>query len=214
MSKSTAKQSTTAHPLDPLSEAEIAAACSILKTKKKLGPDTRFGFVQLEEPSKASVLAWTPGKPVPRQAAATVFDCKTGATHQAVVDFTAKLVASWIEHPTKTYPYGQPPIIIEEFFKVGEIVKADAGWLKAVKRRGLTDAEIELVQVDPFSSGYFAREVEKGRRLVSAVSYYREHLKDNGYAHPIEGVVALVDLIEGRVVDLVDETEIVPIPKT
>ena len=60
----------------------------------------------------------------------------------------------------------------------------------------LTDKDIELVQVDPFSAGYFDREVEKGRRLVSAVSYWREDLKDNGYAHPIEGVVALVDLIE------------------
>ncbi len=83
-----------------------------------------------------------------------------------------------------------------------------------MKRRGLTDKDIELVQVDPFSAGYFGRDVKKGRRLVCAVSYYRGDLKDNGYAHPIEGVVALVDLIEGKVVDLVDEAEIVPIPKT
>ncbi len=74
-----------------------------------------------------------------------------------------------------------------------------------MKRRGLDDADIELVQVDPFSAGYFNREVEKGRRLVSAVSYWRRDAKDNGYAHPIEGVVALVDLIEDRVVQLVDE---------
>ena len=73
--------------------------------------------------------------------------------------------------------------------------------------------DIELVQVDPFSAGYFDREVEKGRRLVSAVSYWRKDAKDNGYAHPIEGVVALVDLIENKVVQLVDEPDIVPIPK-
>jgi primary-amine oxidase len=204
----------TPHPLDPLSEAELAAACRILKTKKKLGPHTRFGFVQLEEPAKAEVLAWKPGLSARRRAAATVFDCQTGRTFLGVVDLTAKSVESWVEHPTKSHPYGQPPVIIEEFFKVGDIVKSDAGWRKAMKRRGLSDKDIDLVQVDPFSAGYFGRAVEQGRRLVSAVSYYREDIKDNGYAHPIEGVVALVDLIAGTVVDLVDEADIIPIPKT
>ncbi len=77
----------------------------------------------------------------------------------------------------------------------------------------MKDEDIELVQVDPFSAGYFDREVEKGRRLVSAVSYWRKDIKDNGYAHPIEGVVALVDLIENKIVHLVDEPDIIPIPK-
>jgi primary-amine oxidase len=160
------------HPLDPLSQAELAAACDILKSEKRLGPDTRFGFVQLEEPAKADVLGWKPGRPLQRRAAATVFDSKTGATHLAVVDLGSKTVAAWREHPTKTFPYGQPPVIIEEFFKVGDIVKADAGWRRAMQRRGLTDKDIDLIQVDPFSAGYFDREVEKGRRLVSAVSYW------------------------------------------
>ncbi len=201
------------HPLDPLSEAEITLACELLKTQKRLSPSTRFAFVQLEEPPKADVLAWEPGKPLMRRAATTVFDTKTGATHIGIVDLEKKKVVSWIEHPSKEFPYGQPPVIIEEFFKVGEIVKKDANWRKAVKRRGLTDADIDLVQVDPFSAGYFDREVEKGRRLVSAVSYYRAGPKDNGYAHPIEGVVALVDLIEEKVVQLVDDPEVIPIPK-
>jgi primary-amine oxidase len=208
------KAAASAHPLDPLSEAEIAAACALLKSLKTLGPDFRFGFVQLEEPAKADVLAWKPGQAVARCAAATVFDGKTGAAFIGVVDIGAKAMVSWTEHPTKTFPYGQPPVIIEEFFKVGDIVKADPGWRKAMTRRGLTDKEIDLVQVDPFSAGYFGREVEKGRRLVSAVSYWRESEKDNGYAHPIEGVVALVDLIAGKVVHLVDEADIIPIPKT
>ena len=122
-------------------------------------------------------------------------------------------MTGWLEYSTKAHPYGQPPITIEEVFKVGDIVKADADWRRAMKRRGLTDADIELVQVDPFSAGYFDREVEKGRRLVSAVSYWRKDIKDNGYAHPIEGVVALVDLIENKIVHLVDEPDIIPIPK-
>src|SRR5262249_27628602 len=178
------------------------------------GPHTRFTHVQLEEPSKSDILAWTPGAKIARRAAATLFDCKTGATHVATVDLARETITTWREHPTKQHPYGQPPITIEEVFKVGELVKKDAGWRHAMTRRGLSDDEIALVQVDPFSAGYFAREVEQGRRLVSAVSYWRADPKDNGYAHPIEGVVALVDLIESRVVHLVDEPERVPNPKT
>jgi primary-amine oxidase len=213
-SRYSARSATTLrHPLDPLSKAEVAAACAILKTMKKLGPNTRFIHVQLEEPAKADVLGWKPDAQPHRRACSILFDCKTGATHTAVVDLQAKTIVSWNEHPTRAHPYGQPPITIEEVFKVGDIVKADAGWRRAMKRRGLNDKDIALVQVDPFSAGYFNRKVEKGRRLVSAVAYWRRAIKDNGYAHPIEGVVALVDLIECKVVQLVDEPDIIPIPK-
>jgi primary-amine oxidase len=201
------------HPLDPLSEAEVTLASEILTKEKRLGPHARFTHVQLEEPAKSDVLGWEPAAGLPRQAAVTLFDSKTGATHVATVDLDSKRVTAWREYSTKAHPYGQPPITIEEVFKVGDIVKADADWRQAMKRRGLKDDDIELVQVDPFSAGYFDREVEKGRRLVSAVSYWRRDLKDNGYAHPIEGVVALVDLIENRIVHLVDEPDIIPIPK-
>jgi primary-amine oxidase len=203
----------TTHPLDPLSEAEVTLASNILRSAKNLGEDIRFTHVQLEEPAKADVLGWAPDARLARHAAATLFDCKTGVTHLATVDLASKAVTTWDEHPTRVHPYGQPPVTIEEVFKVGDIVKADKSWRAAMSRRGLSDAEIDLVQVDPFSAGYFDREVEKGRRLVSAVSYWRRDARDNGYAHPIEGVVALVDLIENRVVHLVDEPDIVPIPK-
>ncbi|HLZ01644.1 MAG TPA: primary-amine oxidase [Bradyrhizobium sp.] len=204
---------TALHPLNPLSEAEVMLAFDVLRREKRLGADIRFTHVQLEEPAKPEVLLWNPGAKSPRRAAATLFDCKTGVTHIATVDLEAQTVIAWREHLTKVHPYGQPPVTIEEVFKVGDIVKRDPAWRHAMQRRGLSDADIELVQVDPFSAGYFDREVEKGRRLVSAVSYWRKDAKDNGYAHPIEGVVALVDLIENRVVHLVDESDIVPIPK-
>src|SRR5262245_27166428 len=135
-----------AHPLDPLSEAEVATACDIIKRQKGVGPDARFTHVQLAEPDEADVLGWNPAAKFPRCASATLFDCKTGATHIATVDLGTHSITAWREHPTKAHPYGQPPITIEEVFKVGDIVKADAGWRRAMQRRGLTDAEIELVQ--------------------------------------------------------------------
>jgi primary-amine oxidase len=195
------------HAFDPLSESEIASAVSFIKKEKALDEHTRFSFVFLHEPSKGET------NPT-RQAAMTILNVKTGFVAQAVVDITLQKLVSFTPRDTSKAPYGQPMVMIEEFFKAEAIVKADSGWRKAMMRRGLSDTEIELVQVDPFSAGYFGREVEKGKRLVSAVSYYRENIKDNGYSHPIEGVVALVDLIAEQVVHLVDEEKIIPIPKT
>src|SRR5688572_12558544 len=108
-----------AFPLDPLSEAEVALAADVLVREKQLGSDTRFTHVQLEEPAKADILAWQPHASLPRRAAVTLFDCRTGATHIATVDLAKQQVAAWREHLTKVHPYGQPPVTIEEVFKVG-----------------------------------------------------------------------------------------------
>ena len=134
-----------------------------------------------------------------------VFDAQSGETHEAVVNLTRGSLVSWVLHVTDVAPYGQPPVLVEDFFNCDQIVKADEGWRNAIKRRGLTDEDIKLVQVDPFSAGNFGFPLEAGKRVVRAVSYYRESLKDNAYSHPIEGVVAVVDLIGKRVLQLVDD---------
>jgi primary-amine oxidase len=203
----------SAHPLDPLSAEEILSACELLKASKKLGAELRFAMVHLHEPAKAEVLAYKAGEPVERSAFLMVFDAKTGKTHEAVVNLTLGTLVSWVQHLTDAPPYGQPPVLVEDFFNCDKVVKADEGWRNAVKRRGLTDDDIKLVQVDPFSAGNFGFPLEAGKRVVRAVSYYRESLKDNAYSHPIEGVVAVVDLIGKRVLQLVDDEVVIPVPK-
>jgi primary-amine oxidase len=204
----------TAHPLDPLSTAEILRACALLKAIKGLGSELRFAMVHLHEPPKTEVLAFKAGDSMERSAFLMVFDATTGETHEAVVNLTRGTVVSWVQHFTDAAPYGQPPVLVEDFFNCADIVKADEGWRNAIKRRGLTDEDIKLVQVDPFSAGNFGFPLEAGKRVVRAVSYYRESLKDNAYSHPIEGVVAVVDLIAKRVLQLVDDEVVVPVPKT
>jgi primary-amine oxidase len=145
-----------------------------------------------------------------RSAFLMVFDAHTGVAHEAVVNLTRVSLVSWVQHVTD----GQPPVLVEDFINCDLIVKADEGWRNALKRRGLTDEDIKLVQVDPFSAGNFGFPLEAGKRVVRAVSYYRASLKDNAYSHPIEGVVAVVDLIAKRVLQLVDDEVVVPVPKT
>ncbi len=203
------------HPLDPLSLEEVGRACEIVRRDRRLDESCRFAITELREPSKAEVLAHDGADPsFTREAFAVVIDGSSGETCEAVVDLAVGKVVSWVRLPLDATPYGQAPIMIDDFENAERIVKADPAWREAVKKRGLTDAEIELVQVDPFSAGYLGHEREHGRRLVRAVSYWRESVTDNGYAHPIEGVVAVVDLLNHVVLDLIDDGRIVPIPRT
>ncbi|GAB4069169.1 primary-amine oxidase [Ancylobacter sonchi] len=202
-----------AYPLDPLSLDEIAAAVSLLRAEKALGETVRFPMVRLEEPAKADLAGFRAGEVPPRLAFVLTLDIASGASFEAIVDLSAGRVASFERLPTDEFPYGQPPIMIEEFLRAEETVKADPAWRAAVAKRGITEEDLPLVQIDPFSAGYFDRDGERGKRIVRCVAYWRGDIRDNGYAHPIEGVVAVFDLIANRIIHLIDEEKIVPVPK-
>ncbi len=204
---------TVTYPLDPLSLTEIASAVALLREGRKLAPTVRFPIVRLEEPTKTDLAAHRLGGSLPRLAFILAMDISNGETFEGIVDLTSGEVTSYIRLPLDQLPYGQPPVMLCEFETVEGTVKSDPRWIAAVKKRGITDEDIPLIQIDPFSSGYFGREFEKGKRIVRAVSYWREDIRDNGYAHPIEGLVAVVDLIANRVVDLVDDEKIIPVPR-
>jgi len=58
--------------------------------------------------------------------------------------------------------------------------------------------------VDPWSSGNFGREEEQTVRLSRTLSWVKTGPKENGYAHPIEGVIAVVDLNKMEVLRVED----------
>jgi primary-amine oxidase len=170
-------------------------------------------MVELREPPKDEVIAFKPGSYFSRTAFVLAIDRSNGATIEFDVDLREKRIASRRVLPFDSAPYGQPPIMIDDFMNAEQIVKNDEAWRIAVMKRGLSEKDLERVQVDPFSAGCFDRENENGKRLVRCVSYYRETLTDNGYAHPIEGVLAVVDLLEKKVIELIDDGRIIPIPR-
>lgn len=203
----------TNHPLDPLTKDEIQNACNLLKIKQKLNENYRFAIVMTHEPTQDEILNLNEHNALDRKAFLCVFDSKTNDTFEAVISLTTQEILSWKMIDVKKAPYGQPPILVDEFGKCERIVKEDAAWRDAMKRRGLNDDQINNIQVDPFSAGHFGNEDEKGKRLVRATSFYRENIKDNAYARPIEGIVAVVDLINERVLKLIDDGRDTPIPK-
>ena len=201
------------HPLNPLTLDEIATACDLVKVGADLSPRCRFPIVRLEEPTKSELASYAKGKRLPRLAFLVVLEATTGAATEYIVDLTSETIRDTKLLPNSEAPFGQPPVMIEEFMRCEQIVKADQGWRAAMRRRGLSDHDMEMAQIDPFSSGFFDRDFERGSRIVRAVSFFREDIKDNAYAHPIEGVVAVVDLVRHKVVDLIDDEVVIPIPK-
>jgi primary-amine oxidase len=193
----------TAHPLDPLSSAEITRAIAILKAARPLSPDTLFPLVALHEPPKRDVLAWARG-PFPRQAAIVVLDRAAGRTSEAVVDLHTGTLTSFVERPGV-----QPAITVVEFDEVPEIVRANAEWQAAIRKRGIADPS--KVMVDPWAPGLIDPEHESSSvRWVRALAYMKD-VNKNGYARPIEGLVAVVNM-NTKQVDRVIDLGMHPIP--
>ncbi len=137
------------HPLDPLSADEIVQAVKVLRAGKKLGEKMRFVSCDLHEPAKDVVAAFKPGEPVPRSAFLVLLDNATGLGHEAVVDLGEKKVVRF-----EALPRGiQPPIMLDEFGECEEAVKKSPEFQAALKKRGVKD--VDLVMVEPWSAGNY-----------------------------------------------------------
>ena len=118
-----------------------------------------------------------------------------GVTHEAVVDLEAERLASF-----DAVPGVHAAITGDEYAESEVAVKADAGFRAALALRGVHD--LELVMVDTWSVGMFE---DGSRRVGRALSWLRSDLTgDNGYARPIGGLLALVDLATMEVIRIDD----------
>ena len=190
----------TAHPLDPLSAEEIERA-SALAGARAGGADTlRFPLVALAEPDKEAVRGFAAGDAFERRAFAIVFDTASGETFEAVVDLAADAVESWTRRSDI-----QPFPLMEEFGRAQEAVKNDPEWRAAMQRKGVTEAQLETIQIDPWPAGNFGAKWETEHRILKAIAYLRDTEDDNGYGRPVEGVMAIVDLLENKVLEVVEE---------
>ena len=204
MASTTTQATVSIHPLDPLSAAEIARAWEIVAKEHAPGPRVRVVFIMLHEPAKKVVLQHRPGDAVERAAFVVLVDSATAKTYEAVVSVSAGRVLSW-EH----VPGVQPAIVLDEFVEIEAAVRADPRWQEAMRRRGITDTS--LAMVDAWSAGNFSFPEDEGRRLVRALTWVRRDAKDNGYARPVANLLTVVDLNEMKVLS-VEDGGVVPLP--
>jgi primary-amine oxidase len=195
------------HPLDPLSAAEMAEAVKLLRESRKLGDSWRFVSCTLDEPAKEVVRDHKADRPFPRRAFLVLLDNATGIGHEAVVDLAGKSVARFDPLPKGV----QPSIMLDECSECEEAVKRSPEFQAVLKKHGVTD--VDLVMVEPWSAGYYGNELaeEKGKRLLRALCFVRSEPKDNGYAHPLDGVAVIFDLNAMKVVRIEDHG-VVPLP--
>jgi primary-amine oxidase len=186
------------HSLEPLSAEEIKTAAAIVKDGGQLGEQGRFSSITLLEPPKD-------GTPVDREAVALVYDRAAGEARSVVVSLNKGAVVS-----STPIPGSQPAYLLEEMAECIGLVKSDPRWIEAVRKRGVED--LDAVQCDPWPAGNFGDPDEEGRRLLRVVSYVRHFDEDNGYAHPIEGVVATVDVGRQEVLR-VEDHGVIPVPE-
>lgn len=182
------------HPLDSLDKDEIAQAVRILQAAPDFPRDALFSTVQLNEPPKHEVLSFKAGSAFRREAFAILFDMKRNRTYEAVVDLRARRVIS-----RKEVAGAQPLVFMGEYETLQKIVKADARWQAAMRKRGITD--FDKVWVDSWAVGPI--DPRFSGRLLRGLSYLKGN-SSNFYGRPIEGVVAIVDMNAQKVVELND----------
>ncbi|KPI05521.1 Copper amine oxidase domain-containing protein [Actinobacteria bacterium OK074] len=196
------------HPLDAVTEAEIVALKAILTKADLLSPTVRYAFCVPEEADKAAVLAHTPGDVVDRRFRVVLLDLADGSSRDVIVSATR----AEVDEVTALAPAtdGQPPIIDAEFAVVEEILNAHPEWTAALERRGLDPATVRSV---PLSAGSYPEHAdnEAGHRVVRSLGFQQLHERDHPWAHPVDGLVAYVDLTRREVLRIIDAREF-PVP--
>jgi primary-amine oxidase len=187
-----------AHALDPLSADEIRRAKEIVEDAKNLDDKTRYTNITLDEPTKDELVE-DGSDGAERRVLVVIRDCTAKESVEAIVSLDEEDILSW-DHIED----GQPSINLREFEMCEATVKADDRWREAVRKRGVEN--FDLAMVDPWSAGYhlLPDDMDKSRRLAHGMTWVRTSEDDNGYARPLDGIHVYVDLDDMEVVKVVD----------
>ena len=185
--------------------AEIDAACEILRRNGDLGENGVVSYLGLKEPDRRHLRSG--GDPAPREFRAFLLDLSTGESRDVVVCVqTDSVVSSRILDPATD---GAVPVVLPEFSLVEEVVHENAEWRAAMARRGLTD--ISALRVNPLSAGVLTAD-ESGRRIQRCFTFLQRTPEDLGWAHPVDGVTVMVDVISREVLEVIDYVQL-PVPQ-
>ena len=194
------------NPLNPLTAAEIQATLEVLKASGQFKPGHRFTEIVLKAPPKDQVWAHAlEGTPVqaPRQAAFVILDGRK--LIEGTVDLASKKLLQW--QPVEG-AHGM--VLIDDFGAVQAAIEASPEYAKALAQRGIPD--VKKVVATPLTVGYFDGKdgLKQEQRLLKVVSYL--DVGDNNYwAHPIENLVAVVDLEKKQVIKI-EDAGVIPVP--
>ena len=201
-----AARAAPAHPMDPLTADEMLGAATLLLQRGAARPGAVFQSIELREPTKQQVLNARPGAAAVDRMA-TVFYRQNKRSFRTIVNLSAGTFTPPALIPPSEGQLGLTITEVSDF----SFVFQDPAFLAALALRGIGSAEqLQKVFVTPLTPGSFGLP-EESRRIVKAQMYYTEGGVINLYARPIEGLQAVIDLDERRIVKLLD-SGVVPIP--
>jgi primary-amine oxidase len=187
-----------AHPLDPLSPTEYQQTAAVLRRDQGVSNAWRFASIELKEPAKIDVKAWSVGDTVPRRSFSVLWNTETNQTYEAVVDLIAESVESWTHIPDAC-----PNFTIDEYHDVDHALHEHQGVLAALQERGITDPSLVLFDVWTYGKAVMP-EQWRSRRLGWCDLWMRETPEGNPYAHPISGLKIIVDVNSLEVLEIED----------
>ncbi|MEZ2387933.1 primary-amine oxidase [bacterium RCC_150] len=179
--------------------ADIDAVRNVLADAGLFDESTRVAYLGLLDPPRRAESA-------DRRFRTFLHDVSTGTARDVVVSVTYRNVVSHLELDTSLT--GELPVIEEEFELVEQLLAKDERWLKALGER---DLDVAKVRVAPLSAGVFEYPEEKGRRILRGLAFVQEFPEDSAWAHPVDGLVAYVDVVN-QSVDQVLDFGAVPVP--
>ncbi|EKU47240.1 primary-amine oxidase [Brevibacterium casei] len=190
-------------PFSLATEAEITTVTEVLRDAGLFPASARMAYLGLLDPVRGEPRTTTN---VDRRFRTFVLDKTAGTARDIVVSATHGTVESVTEVDSSLA--GEFPVMEEEFAVVEEVLAADPAWQEAIAKR---EIPLDEVRVAPLSAGVFEYPEEKGRRILRGLAFHQQHASDSAWAHPIDGLVAYVDVTH-RTVDQVIDLGVMPVP--
>ncbi|CAI8604701.1 unnamed protein product [Vicia faba] len=196
------------HPLDPLTPSELNLVRTIILKAYQTSTkhiNLTFQYVGLHEPDKPVIHSWLSSKtktlpPPPRQAFVIARFQKQSL--EITLDFPTRSIIS-----TEIYKgHGYPMLTFDEQAVASQLPFTYEPFKHSLKKRGLN---ISHVLCSTFTIGWFGEENTK--RTLKIKCYYING-SANLYMRPLEGVSAVVDLDEMKIVAYSDK-HVIPVPK-
>jgi primary-amine oxidase len=184
-------------------EPELVSVRKILADAGLFGESIRVAYLGLLDPPRG---ARKVAEEANRRFRVFLHDISGAAPTDVIVSVTHGVVESSVTLDTAVT--GELPVLEEEFGAVEELLTTDARWLAALAAR---DIDVATVRVAPLSAGVFEYPNEKGHRILRGLAFVQNFPEDSAWAHPIDGLVAYVDVVAGTV-DQVLDYGIVPVP--
>ncbi len=161
-------------------------------------PLWRIAAIELREPAKDVVRAFTPGAEIDREARAVLWHTGDGTAYVAVLSLTDDALVSWEAQPGR-----QPNATVDEWHDCDVAMRNHPDVIKALAGRGVTDMSLVLVDVWTYGAHLIPQRYA-GRRVGWCDIWVRDTQDSNPYAHPVSGLKLIVDMNAMELLEIED----------